>query len=110
MDNLLVWLFLGPFLYSWQLAGPFVGLFLAGYIRALFGFRIWATLLSSFCSSFLYYVVIIPSDGMLGGLWILKLVMGLHTALFVTMVLWIYDKLRRGRRNEKTEDTQDPPN
>jgi len=104
MENVLVWILVGPFVYAWQLAGPFVGLFVAGYIRAVFGFRIWTTWLSAFGSSFLYYFVIIPTGGMLGGaMWVIELLMALHTSLLVTLILWIYDKLRRRRNNAEQE-------
>lgn len=101
MKDVLIWIVAGPFVYAWQLAGPLAGLFVAGYLRAVFGFRIWRTLLSAFCSSFLYYLVIIPSGGLLGGaMWIIELLMALHTSLLVTFLLWLYDKVRR--RKERT--------
>lgn len=103
MDNLFVWLLLGPFIYSWQLAGPIVALLVAGYIRFIFGYRFWVTLSASFLVSFLYYVIVIPSDGMLGGLWIIKVAMGVHTALLVSLILWIFERLRRRTRNDKKE-------
>lgn len=110
MENVLVWLFLGPFVYAWQLLGPFLALFLAAYIRIVYGFRIWATLLTSFCSSFLYYFVIIPSGGLLsGGMWIIELLMALHTSLLVTFILWIFDKVRRpsSQQAEEKESTDE---
>ncbi|MFD2368490.1 hypothetical protein ACFSO0_00440 [Brevibacillus sp. GCM10020057] len=105
MKDVLIWIVAGPFVYAWQLAGPVVGLIVAGYIRTVFGFRIWRTLLSAFCSSFLYYFVIIPTGGMLGGaMWIIELLMALHTSLFVTLILWLYDKLRRKKDSAGQEE------
>ncbi|MDF2681927.1 MAG: hypothetical protein K0R47_3117 [Brevibacillus sp.] len=96
MENILVWIFIGPFVYAWQLAGPFVALFITAYIHAVFGFRVWITLLAAFCSSFLYYFVIIPTGGLLGGgMWIIELLMALHTSLLVTFFHWIFAKWKR---------------
>lgn len=96
MESIFVWIFLGPFVYAWQLAGPFIALLVAGYIRAVFGFRIWSTLLAAFGSSFLYYFVILSTGGFLeGGMWVIQLLMALHTSLFTTFLLWLYHKWKR---------------
>lgn len=108
MENVLVWIFIGPFVYAWQLAGPFVALFITAYIRAVFGFRVWITILVAFCSSFLYYFVIIPTGGLLGGgMWIIELLMALHTSLLVTFLLWIFEKWmwRSNRANNAKQPT-----
>lgn len=99
MDNLFVWLIIGPIIYSWQLAGPLLGLLATGYIRVIFGFRIWATLLVSFLISFVYYLIAIPADGWLGTLWTIKVAMAFHTAWNVTLILWLIDKIIQARNH-----------
>ncbi|QRG67436.1 hypothetical protein [Brevibacillus choshinensis] len=107
MESILVWIFLGPFVFAWQLAGPIIALFIAGYIRVVFGFRIWRTLVTAFISSFLYYVVVLSAGGYLGsGMWIIQLLMAIHTSLFATFMLWIYHKWKR--RSEKADQDEKP--
>ncbi len=52
MDNLFIWLFLGPFMYSIELGGPIIGLLVTGYLRAVYGFRGWLTFGAAFLGCF----------------------------------------------------------
>lgn len=101
MDNSFVWLIIGPIIYSWVMGGPLVGLFVAGYIGVVFGFRLWLTLLVAFVISFGYYWIIIPADGWIGGLWPIKLAMAVHTAWMTALILWGINKLRRSRKSKQ---------
>lgn len=104
MDNLFVWLLFGPIVYSLQLAGPLPGLLVAGYVAFVFGFRIWVSTGVSFLVSLVYYAIVIPSDGMLGGLWIIKVAMAFYTAWTVTLLLWLF--FRKRRHNQEKNDRE----
>ncbi|GIO07471.1 hypothetical protein J31TS6_34990 [Brevibacillus reuszeri] len=93
MDNLFVWLFLGPFVYSIELGGPIIGLLVGGYLRAVLGFRFWITLGVTFTTSFLYYMIVVPSNTLFGALLLVKALMAIHSALLLTFLLWIFDKI-----------------
>ncbi|MBG9567522.1 hypothetical protein [Brevibacillus agri] len=101
MDNLFVWLFLGPFMYSIELGGPIIGLIVTGYMWAVFGFRGWPTFGAAFLTSFLYYMIAVPSSTMLGSLLIIKAAMAVHSALLLTLIMWLFDKvMKRYRRKQ----------
>ncbi|MGG1658705.1 hypothetical protein [Brevibacillus sp. NRS-1366] len=107
MDNLFVWLFLGPFVYSIELGGPLIGLLVGGYLRAILGFRFWITLGVTFLISFLYYMIVVPSNTMLGALLIIKAAMAVHTALLLTLILWIFDKMWKRYRKKRDQQPAD---
>ena len=104
MDNLFVWLFLGPFVYSIELGGPLIGLLVGGYLRAVFGFRFWLTFGVTFLVSFLYYMIVVPSNTMMGALLIIKAAMAIHSALLLTFLLWIFDKVWKRYRNKSDQE------
>ncbi|WP_312109476.1 hypothetical protein [Brevibacillus reuszeri] len=107
MDNLFVWLFLGPFVYSIELGGPIIGLLVGGYLRVIFGFRFWMILGATFAISFLYYMIVVPSNTMLGALLLVKALMAIHSALLLTFLLWIFDKIwNRYRKKSDQEPTE----
>lgn len=106
MDNLFVWLFLGPFMYSIELGGPIIGLIVTGYLRAVFGFRGWPTFGAAFLTSFLYYMVAVPSSTMLGSLIIIKAAMAVHSALLLTLIMWVFDKIMKRYRKKQTESNE----
>ncbi|MDR4997740.1 hypothetical protein [Brevibacillus parabrevis] len=104
MDNLFIWLFLGPFMYSIELGGPIIGLLVTGYLRAVYGFRGWLTFGAAFLGCFLYYMIAVPSDTMLGSLLIIKAAMAIHSALLLTLIMWLFDKLMKRYHKKPTED------
>ncbi|MGN7469207.1 hypothetical protein [Brevibacillus sp. SAFN-007a] len=101
MDNLFVWLFLGPFMYSIEVGGPIIGLIVTGYIWAVFGFRFWMTFGAGFLTSFAYYMIVVPSSTLLGSLWMIKAAMAIHSALLLTLIMWIFDKAVKRYRKKR---------
>ncbi|CAI9002533.1 MFS domain-containing protein [Brevibacillus sp. IT-7CA2] len=92
-DNWFVWFILGPFVFSLMFAGPLIGLLIAAFIRFTLGFRGWLIFLSVLFISFVYYLFTVPSDTMLGELFVMKVAMAVHTAIVTILIMWGIEKI-----------------
>ncbi|MED1915936.1 hypothetical protein P4V64_11500 [Bacillus thuringiensis] len=92
-DHWFVWFILGPFVFSLMFAGPLLGLLIAAFIRFTLGFRVWLIFLSVLFISFVYYLFIVPSDTMLGELFVMKVAMAVHTAIVTILIMWGIEKI-----------------
>lgn len=92
-DNWFVWLVLGPFVFSLMFAGPLIGLLIAAFIRFTIGFRGWVIFVSVLLISFVYYLLIVPSDTMLGELLVMKAAMAINTAVITILIMWGVEKV-----------------
>lgn len=105
-DNWIVWFILGPFVFSLMFAGPLIGLLIAAFIRFTLGFRGCLIFLSVLFISFVYYLFIVPSDTMLGELFVMKVAMAVHTAIVTILIMWGIEKIIQ--LVNKKQNTQKP--
>lgn len=100
-DNWLVWFILGPFIFSLMFAGPLIGLIIAAFIRFTIGFRGWIIFVSVLLISFIYYLLIVPSDTMLGNMLVMKAAMAINTALVTILIMWGVEKIIQFVHNKR---------